>query len=52
MILPIEERVARHLTGIHYLCEEYGTLYGKTLSIVGIPSYDELFNGNLGDYLN
>lgn len=50
--VSIEERVARHLTGIHYLCEEYGTLYGETLSIVGIPSYYELLNGSLSDYLN
>lgn len=50
--VAIEERVARHLTGIHYLCEEYGALYGETLSIVGIPSYDELLNGSLSDYLN
>lgn len=50
--VSIEERVARHLTGIHYLCEEYGTLYGEKLSIVGIPSYDELLNGSLSDYLN
>jgi len=47
-----EEFVARHLTGIHYLCEEDNTLYGEVLTINGIPSYDELLNGSLSDYLN
>lgn len=50
--VSIEERVARHLTGIHYLCEEYNNLYGEALEITGMPSYNELLNGNLGDYLN
>lgn len=50
--VPIEERVARHLTGIHYLCEEYNNLNGELLQIEGMPTYEELMNGNLGDYLN
>ena len=50
--VPMEVRVARHLTGIHYLCVEYGNLYGEALEITGMPSYEELVNGSLSDYLN
>lgn len=50
--VPMEERVGRHLTGIHYICVEYANLYGKSLEITGMPSYEELINGSLGDYLN
>lgn len=50
--VPMEVRVARHLTGIHYLCVEYGNMYGKPLEIEGMPSYEELVNGSLSDYLN
>lgn len=50
--VAIEERVGRHLQGILEYTKAYGDMYGEEIVIVGVPTYPELYGGNLGDYLN
>ncbi len=52
--VSLEERVARDLTSIQVYADSCASLYGDDVAVVieGLPSYDELCNGNLGDYLN
>lgn len=50
--VSIEERVGRHLQGVQEYTTAYGELYGQEIVISGIPSYSELMEGYLGDYLN
>lgn len=48
----LEERVGRHLRSIEVYTAACGTVRGQEIVISGIPAYDELLNGNVGDYLN
>lgn len=49
---PIEERVARHITGIMQLALGYTEIGSdQNLVITGIPSYSEIAEGGLGSYL-
>lgn len=50
----LEERVARDLASISVYAKACAGLYGSGEEVViqGIPGYDELCNGDLGDWLN
>ena len=50
---PIELRVGRHLAGINAYINAFNNNSSEDKQIVvsGIPGYDELVNGSLGDYL-
>ena len=49
---PIQERVARHITGIAQLASAYSELgLGGSLVIDGIPTYMDIAEGGLGSYL-
>lgn len=52
--VSLEERVARDLASINVYANACASLYGSEgmVTIEGMPSYDELCNGNLGDWLN
>ena len=49
---PIEERVGRHLQAIQSYISSYNDFTGETVILEGIPGYDEMLNGSLGNYLN
>lgn len=50
---PIELRVGRHLAGISAYINAFNNNSGEDKQIVvsGIPTYDEMVNGSLGDFL-
>lgn len=49
---PIDERVARHVTGVVQLANSYNELnLGEKIVIKGIPTYNEIANGGLKTYL-
>lgn len=50
---PIELRVARHLAAIEAYIEAFSnnTEEGNEIVVTGIPDYDEMVDGYLGDYL-
>lgn len=50
---PIELRVGRHLAGISAYIDAFNNNSDSSKQIVvsGIPSYDEMVNGSLGDFL-
>lgn len=48
---PIELRVARHLAGISAYINAFNNNSDDRIEVTGIPDYDEMVNGNLGDFL-
>lgn len=48
---PIELRVGRHLAGISAYINAFNNQSDKQIVVSGIPTYDEMVNGSLGDYL-
>lgn len=48
---PIAERVGRHLLGIQELANGYTSLYSSPIVINNMPSYDELIENGIGNYL-
>ena len=48
---PMELRVGRHLAGISAYINAFNNNSDKQILVSGIPSYDEMVNGNVGDYL-
>lgn len=50
---PLEERVGRHVTGIMELVKAYTEQNpNRGIVIKNVPSYDELLNKGLGEFLN
>jgi len=50
---PLEERAGRHLQGIQEYIAAMSKVYpDKAMEITNIPTYEELMNGQIGDYLN
>lgn len=49
--LPIELRVGRHLQGISEYINAFNDNSDLQIQVSGIPTYDELVNSNVGDYL-
>ncbi|NLU09891.1 MAG: succinylglutamate desuccinylase [Tepidanaerobacter acetatoxydans] len=50
---PLEERVGRHVTGIMELVKAYNEQNpDRGIVIENVPSYDELLNKGLGEFLN
>ena len=47
----MELRVGRHLAGISAYINAFNNNSDKQILVSGIPSYDEMVNGNVGDYL-
>ena len=51
--IPIDERVARHISGIVQLCSAYGELGNElTIDLGDLPSYREIVNNGIGAYLD
>ena len=48
---PMELRVGRHLAGVNAYINAFNNNSEKQIVVSGIPSYDEMVNGYLGDYL-
>jgi len=48
---PMELRVGRHLAGISAYINAFNNNSDKQIVVSGIPTYDEMVNGSLGDYL-
>lgn len=50
---PMELRVGRHLTGLNAYITAFNNQAGedKQIVVTGIPSYEEMVNGYVGDYL-
>ncbi len=51
--IPLTQRVARHITGIVYLAQEYGMVVmdGNEISLGNMPSYSEIMKNGVGAYL-
>lgn len=50
---PIEERVGRHIQGLLEYTSAFTDLYqGKPIKISNVPTYNELMNSKLENYLN
>ena len=49
---PITQRVARHISGINALTSAYGEFYpGEEIIFSNIPTYDEMMEQGIGNYL-
>ena len=51
--VAIEERCGRHLQAVQVYAEALGWVFGAeyTIDMSGLPGYDELVNGSVGDWL-
>lgn len=51
--VPLEERCGRHLQAVQVYAEALGWVFGEEYTIVmsGLPGYDELVKGSVGDWL-
>ena len=51
--VSIEERCGRHLQAVQIYAEALGWVFGDeyTIEMSGLPQYDELMNGSVGDWL-
>ena len=51
--VPIEERCGRHLQAVQIYAEALGWVFGEeyTIDMSGLPGYDELVKGSVGDWL-
>ena len=51
--VSLNERVGRQLQGIIEYSKAYGELYGKNITITGLPTYTQLMGGHdIGEWLN
>ena len=49
---PLVERVARHVTCITYLAQEYGSVYkDRAIAFEGLGSYSDMVSAGLGKIL-
>ena len=51
--VPLEERCGRHLQAVQVYAEALGWVFGEeyTIDMSGLPGYDELVKGSVGDWL-
>jgi len=49
---PLTHRVGMHLRLFKHLADAYADYNGEALIIEGLPEYDELLAGNIGQFLN
>lgn len=48
---PLDERVARHITGIMQIVSAYNDLNGEAIIVTNVPEYGEIINGGMNNYL-